>query len=83
MRVADGNYQIPYISGSNFGSDLFYLDQFHFHWGSNHSFGSEHHIDDGIFPLEVAIYILFIVLFSRDNSNGVFKASSCSQIEFR
>lgn len=70
MRVPGGNNQIPYISGSDFGSDLFYLDQFHFHWGSNHSVGSEHHIDDGIFPLEVAIIsiiyssIYFLILIS-------------------
>ncbi|CAF0892812.1 unnamed protein product [Brachionus calyciflorus] len=44
----------PYITGSDFDPNVkYYLKQFHFHWGFNIYQGSEHHVNDQKFPLEV------------------------------
>ena len=73
----------PQLRGSDFGDDeVFFLNQFHFHWGFNNfqgnksllilvlswldkkcvnlpfKQGSEHHIDNEKFPLEVKLIIL-------------------------
>lgn len=50
----------PFITGSDFGSEIFYLSQFHFHWGYDVSLGSEHHIDNKTFPLEVFFKLVLI-----------------------
>lgn len=52
-EMMDPESPLPFISGSDFGDEIFTLDQFHFHWGANTSLGSEHHIDGMMFPLEV------------------------------
>lgn len=57
--MMDENMPMPFITGSDFGDDIFTLDQFHFHWGPNVSFGSEHHFDDVMFPLEVSSLVNF------------------------
>lgn len=44
---------VPYITGSDFGSEVFFLLQLHFHWGYNTFVGSEHQIDSKAYPLEV------------------------------
>ncbi|RNA25282.1 carbonic anhydrase 15-like [Brachionus plicatilis] len=44
----------PYITGSDFLPGVkYHLQQFHFHWGFNIYQGSEHHIDNKKFPLEI------------------------------
>jgi len=40
------------VSGSALSND-YYLEQFHFHWGTDNSFGSEHTIDGNAYPMEV------------------------------
>jgi carbonic anhydrase len=45
--------QIPFISGSDFKGQVYYLKQFHFHWGYNIWQGSEHYINNEKFPAEV------------------------------
>lgn len=47
--------QIPRIRGGALPED-YRIVQFHFHWGSTNSQGSEHQIDGKKFPLEVIIY---------------------------
>ena len=49
----DSNIQ-PFINGSDFNT-TFILKQFHFHWGYNNMQGSEHHIHEKKFPLEVSL----------------------------
>ena len=54
---------LPYITGSDFGDEIFTLDQFHFHWGENISSGSEHHFDETMFPLEVTHFSVVQILY--------------------
>lgn len=44
---------VPTITGSALNSKEFVLEQFHFHWGLESKFGSEHRINDHIYPIEV------------------------------
>jgi carbonic anhydrase len=43
----------PCISGSDFGSGVYCLIQFHFHWGLNKWQGSEHTVNNKKYPLEL------------------------------
>jgi len=44
----------PYITGGSLGViHKYYLEQFHFHWGSNSSQGSEHQFNYTSYPMEV------------------------------
>lgn len=38
--------------------DQFRLCQFHFHWGENNAWGSEHSIDRRLFPAEVFLVLV-------------------------
>ena len=42
----------PIISGGGLPGE-YKLAQFHFHWGSDHQLGSEHHVNGEDFPAEV------------------------------
>lgn len=55
-------HTVPFITGSDFGNDSYTLIQFHFHWGTNSSQGSEHQIDGKTYPGEV-IPSSFLTLF--------------------
>ena len=57
-RSISPSAQVDYLSGnlSFSGGSLastFQVVQFHFHWGSNSSIGSEHSINGQTFPMEV------------------------------
>lgn len=54
---------VPFITGSDFGTENYTLVQFHFHWGANSSQGSEHMIDSKAYPAEVIPFILLNVDF--------------------
>ena len=43
------------ISGGGL-SGYYNLEQFHFHWGTNDTFGSEHIVDGHAYPMEVKTY---------------------------
>jgi len=44
----------PYIKGGGLGLlNKFYLEQFHFHWGSDNTKGSEHQLYSVSYPMEV------------------------------
>uniref|UniRef100_A0A6P6YK11 Carbonic anhydrase n=1 Tax=Dermatophagoides pteronyssinus TaxID=6956 RepID=A0A6P6YK11_DERPT len=44
---------VPMITGSALNGKEFALQQFHFHWGLEPKFGSEHRIDNHIYPIEM------------------------------
>ncbi|CAL4234846.1 unnamed protein product [Meganyctiphanes norvegica] len=44
--------EAPYINGGGLGDD-YILKQFHFHWGSISSQGSEHNVDSTRYPMEI------------------------------
>jgi hypothetical protein len=51
---------MPFINGSDFEKNrVYYLKQFHFHWGLNVWQGSEHHVNNEKFPAEVLLNALF------------------------
>jgi len=47
-------FRTPFIMGGALGLlNKFYLEQFHFHWGSDDTQGSEHQLDSVRYPMEV------------------------------
>ena len=50
---------MPYITGSNFGTEMFFLQQFHFHWGSSPKSGSEHLMNGKAYAGEVLLNYSF------------------------
>lgn len=58
----------PYYVANGGLSSVYSTAQFHFHWGAENSFGSEHQIDGQSFPLEVRELTLLNLFSKRDNS---------------
>ena len=56
MTLESGDLE---VSGGGF-IGTFRVAQFHFHWGSNNSLGSEHTVDGRRFPLEVRVVIWLV-----------------------
>ncbi len=58
---------IPFVTGSDFGSDVWILQQFHFHWAKDVYSGSEHLINGQTYPLEVTLFMQvidhFLIIF--------------------
>ena len=44
---------VPEITGGPFGTNIYKFAQFHLHWGSANTRGSEHTIDSQAFPMEI------------------------------
>lgn len=62
----------PYYVANGGLSSVYSTAQFHFHWGAENSFGSEHQIDGQSFPLEVK-ELTILNLFSKRNNSYLFK----------
>ena len=64
------------ISGSSLPND-YYLEQFHFHWGTKNSIGSEHTVNGHAYPMEVRVLVgtayltadTVLMLFYRQTNN--------------
>jgi len=52
------------ISGSGL-PNAYYLEQFHFHWGTKDSVGSEHKVDGHAYPMEVRANTLSVRHYVR------------------
>lgn len=61
----------PYYVANGGLSSVYSTAQFHFHWGAENSFGSEHQIDGQSFPLEVK-ELTILNLFSKRNNSYFF-----------
>lgn len=61
----------PYYVANGGLSSVYSTAQFHFHWGAENSFGSEHQIDGQSFPLEVN-ELTILNLFSKRNNSYLF-----------
>lgn len=61
----------PYYVANGGLSSVYSTAQFHFHWGAENSFGSEHQIDGQSFPLEVK-ELTILNLFSKRNNSYLF-----------
>ena len=71
----------PTISEGGLPGD-YQLAQFHFHWGSNHTLGSEHHVNGKDFPAEVGdtktnSHILLEVCKQAVNISCVIPSCGC------
>ncbi|XP_055350535.1 carbonic anhydrase 7-like [Paramacrobiotus metropolitanus] len=44
---------VPYVTSGGLENGKYYFRQFHYHWGSNDSYGSEHAINGRRFPIEL------------------------------
>lgn len=60
---------VPMITGSALNGKEFALQQFHFHWGLEPKFGSEHRIDDHIYPIEVFDVFFLLLLLKLSHIN--------------
>jgi len=38
----------------------YYLEHFHFHWGTNDGIGSEHTVDGHAYPMEVRANVIYV-----------------------
>lgn len=69
----------PYYVANGGLSSVYSTAQFHFHWGAENSFGSEHQIDGQSFPLEVKELTILNLFWKRNNSYLFLKKINLSK----